>query len=141
MYSLLRRVLFTLDPELAHEITLDSLSALERLKLIGLIAPDLSLLPTKIMGLDFANPVGLAAGLDKNASCFNALGKLGFGFIEVGTVTPRAQPGNEKPRLFRLTEDDAIINRMGFNNDGVDMLVGRMKRRRYKGVVLSLIHI
>jgi len=135
MYNLLRPLLFSVDPELAHELSLDALSALERLKLINLVSPDVPSLPKRVMGLDFPNPVGLAAGLDKDAQCFNALGKLGFGFVEVGTVTPVAQPGNDKPRLFRLKKDEAIINRMGFNNSGLDQMVERLKHRRYQGVL------
>lgn len=135
MYSALRRILFKLDPELSHELSLELLSAAERLKVLSLFSPKLPLVPRKVMGLDFANPVGLAAGLDKNASCYNALGELGFGFVEVGTVTPLAQPGNDKPRLFRLQDDEAIINRMGFNNEGLDALVKRVKARRYQGVL------
>ncbi len=135
MYSMLRRILFKLDPELSHELSLELLSAAERLKLLSLFSPNLPIVPRKVMGLDFANPVGLAAGLDKNATCFNALGSLGFGFVEVGTVTPVAQAGNDRPRLFRLQADQAIINRMGFNNSGVDSLVERINKRRYQGVL------
>ena len=135
MYSVLRRILFKLDPELSHDLSLELLSAAERLKLLPLFSPNLPVVPRKVMGLDFANPVGLAAGLDKDASCFNALGGLGFGFVEVGTVTPLAQAGNPLPRLFRLKEDQAIINRMGFNNKGVDGLVERVRNRRYQGVL------
>jgi dihydroorotate dehydrogenase len=91
--------------------------------------------PVDVMGLRFANPLGLSAGLDKNGDCFNALGALGFGFVEVGTVTPRPQPGNAKPRIFRLPEADAIINRMGFNNLGIDHLIANVRRRRYRGVL------
>ena len=91
--------------------------------------------PVRVMGLDFPNPVGVAPGLDKNADCFEALGELGFGFVEVGTVTPRAQPGNPKPRVFRLVEAQGMINRLGFNNKGVDYLVRRVKNHRFKGVL------
>lgn len=136
MYSFLRKLLFCLPAETSHEITLDLLGATERLRLISLLAgnklPDR---PVKAMGLTFPNPVGLAAGLDKNASCFNALGALGFGFVEVGTVTPLPQPGNPKPRLFRLAEAEAIINRMGFNNQGIDHVIANVKRRRYGGIL------
>ena len=135
MYTALRRLLFKLDPELSHDFSLELLSAAERLRILSLFTPNLPFVPVKVMGLDFPNPVGLAAGLDKNARCFNALGALGFGFVEVGTVTPRAQSGNARPRLFRLDEDQAIINRMGFNNDGVDGLVERVRHRRYRGVL------
>jgi len=135
MYSLIRDALFKLDPETAHEITLDWLGAAERLKLLPLFAPKRYHHPVEVMGLRFANPLGLAAGLDKNGDYFNALGKLGFGFVEIGTVTPRPQPGNPQPRLFRLPEEEAIINRMGFNNKGVDHLVERVRGRRYGGVL------
>ncbi len=135
MYSVARSVLFKLDPELAHEVAMDMMSAAERLRLIGLLKKSVPSVPKTVMGLNFDNPVGLAAGLDKNAQSFNALGALGFGFVEVGTVTPLGQVGNEKPRLFRLKQEEAIINRMGFNNEGVDALVERVKRRRYHGVL------
>ena len=135
MYSLLRQLLFLLDPETSHEISLDMLGALERLKLLGLFAPNKVINPVTIMGLTFDNPVGLAAGLDKNGDCFNALGQLGFGFLEIGTVTPKPQTGNKKPRLFRLEAHEAIINRMGFNNKGVEHLVSQVSRRRYQGIL------
>lgn len=131
LYSVFRPLLFTLDAEKAHEL---SLAALDKLA-CALPAPNLHTAPTKVMGIDFPNKVGLAAGLDKNGSHINALGKLGFGFIEVGTVTPRPQAGNPKPRLFRLPEHQAIINRMGFNNEGVSQLVTHVKQSRYDGVL------
>jgi len=135
MYSILRKLLFAFPPETAHELTLDLLGAAERMRLLSAFAPKIQGRPLMVMGLPFANPVGLAAGLDKNADCFNALGALGFGFIEVGTVTPRPQPGNPKPRMFRLEEAEAIINRMGFNNLGIDHLVNNVRHRRYEGVL------
>lgn len=135
MYPLIRKALFKLNPETAHHLTLDWLGAAERLKLLGLFKPKAAYHPTEVMGLRFNNALGLAAGLDKNGDYFNALGALGFGFVEIGTVTPRPQPGNPKPRLFRLPEREAIINRMGFNNKGVDYLVEQVKRRRYQGVL------
>lgn len=135
MYSLIRKALFCLDPETSHDLTLDMLGAGERLKLLSLLGPRREHHPVEVMGLRFDNPVGLAAGLDKNGDYFNALGKLGFGFVEIGTVTPKPQPGNPRPRMFRLPERQAIINRMGFNNKGVDHLVARVKRRRYQGVL------
>ncbi|MDQ2075631.1 quinone-dependent dihydroorotate dehydrogenase [Marinimicrobium sp. ABcell2] len=135
MYSLIRKLLFCLEPETAHDLTLDMLGAAERLKLLKLLAPRVDSQPAEVMGLQFPNPVGLAAGLDKNGDYFNALGSLGFGFVEIGTVTPKPQPGNPKPRMFRLPEREAIINRMGFNNKGVDHLVRRVERRRYQGVL------
>ncbi len=113
---------------------MDWLGAADRLGLLKL-ADDMPYFPLTVMGLNFPNPVGLAAGLDKNGDYFNALGALGFGFIEVGTVTPRPQPGNDPPRMFRLVEHNAIINRMGFNNKGVDYLAEKVSKRRYKGIL------
>jgi len=135
MYSLARNLLFTLPPETSHELSLDLLSAAEHLRAIPALMPDPVFDPVQVMGIPFPNRVGLAAGLDKNGDYFNALGALGFGFVEIGTVTPRPQPGNPKPRLFRLPEAEAIINRMGFNNKGVDHLVEQAKRRRFSGVL------
>jgi len=135
MYALARKALFALDPEVSHELSLDILGAAERLHLSGLLAAKIPDNPVEVMGLRFPNSVGLAAGLDKNGDYFNALGQLGFGFVEIGTVTPRPQAGNPKPRLFRLPEHSAIINRMGFNNKGIDHLVEQVKRRRFKGVL------
>ena len=135
MYSFIRDILFRLDPEVSHELSLDMLGAAERLKLLGFFAPSVESAPIEVMGLRFANPVGLAAGLDKNGDYFNALGALGFGFVEIGTVTPRPQAGNPKPRLFRIPEQQAIINRMGFNNKGVDHLLAQVKKRRYQGIL------
>jgi len=121
LYSLIKPVLFSLDPELAHDISLDMLQLFHRLLPNRRIDK-----PVRVMGLDFPNPVGLAAGLDKNADYLDGLGKLGFGFIEVGSVTPKAQPGNPQPRIFRLTRKQSLINRMGFNNAGVDHLLQRV---------------
>jgi dihydroorotate dehydrogenase len=121
LYSLVKPVLFSLDPELAHDISLDMLQLFHRLLPNRRIDK-----PVRVMGLDFPNPVGLAAGLDKNADYLDGLGKLGFGFIEVGSVTPKAQPGNPQPRIFRLTRKQSLINRMGFNNEGVDHLLHRV---------------
>lgn len=135
MYSLARNLLFRLNPETAHDLTLPSLRLGHRLSLLRFFGAKVPERPVEVMGLSFPNPVGLAAGLDKNAECVEALGDLGFGFIEVGTVTPKAQPGNPKPRLFRLVEQEALINRMGFNNLGVDHLVEKMKKVNYSGVV------
>ena len=135
MYSLLRPLLFTLDPEAAHHVTLSALQTAHRLGLLPLIAKQPAADPRTVMGLAFPNPIGLAAGLDKNGSYIDALAALGFGFIEIGTVTPRPQPGNAKPRLFRLPEAQAIINRMGFNNLGVDALLENVKNARYKGIL------
>ncbi|PIE43080.1 MAG: dihydroorotate dehydrogenase (quinone) [Gammaproteobacteria bacterium] len=123
MYQLLRKLLFTLPPETAHELTLDLLAAGQRIgfsqRMVRRPVPQ----PIKLLGLTFDNPVGLAAGLDKNGQCIAGLAALGFGFVEIGTVTPAAQSGNPKPRLFRLPEEKAIINRMGFNNLGVEALL------------------
>lgn len=135
MYQHIRDLLFRLDAETSHELSLDMLGAAERLRLLGLFTKPVQDNPVSLWGLTFANPVGLAAGLDKNGDYFNALGALGFGFVEIGTITPRPQPGNPQPRLFRIPEAQGIINRMGFNNKGVDHLVAQVKRRRYKGVL------
>ncbi|MEP4545864.1 MAG: quinone-dependent dihydroorotate dehydrogenase [Saccharospirillum sp.] len=135
MYNLIRRALFTLSPETSHDLSLDGLGALQRLGVLSAFSKKPEGRRTTLWGIDFENPVGLAAGLDKNADYLDALGTLGFGFVEVGTVTPRPQPGNPHPRLFRLPEHQAIINRMGFNNKGVDYLVERVKRSQYRGVI------
>lgn len=135
IYPLIRKALFTLPPETSHNLSLELLGASERLRLLTFFRPKIADNPVEVMGLRFANPLGLAAGLDKNGDYFNALGALGFGFVEIGTITPRPQPGNPKPRLFRIPEAQAIINRMGFNNLGIDHLVEQVKQRRYKGVL------
>ncbi len=135
MYTLARKLLFQLSPETAHEWSIDLIGTGGRIGLNGLFSGRPASLPVSVMGLQFANPVGLAAGLDKNGDAIDGFGQLGFGFIEIGTVTPRPQPGNPKPRLFRLPEAKAIINRMGFNNHGADHLVARVKAARYKGVL------
>ena len=136
MYAAARSILFRLDPETAHGVTLTALDMAHRLGLSGKLGGGERVDdPVELMGLRFANRVGLAAGLDKNADHLDALGALGFGFVEVGTVTPKSQPGNPKPRLFRLPESGAIINRMGFNNSGVDHLIARVKASRYDGVI------
>ena len=135
VYNALRPLLFALDPERAHDLTLAGLRLGHPLGLCRLAAGSVPALPRRIMGLDFANPVGLAAGLDKNGDCIDALGALGFGFVEVGTVTPRPQPGNPRPRLFRLRRSRALVNRFGFNNKGVDHVAERLRQRRYAGPV------
>ncbi|WP_421862888.1 quinone-dependent dihydroorotate dehydrogenase [Marinobacter adhaerens] len=135
MYGVIRNLLFRLPAEQAHNVALNGLDLAHRLGVLSAFSPKIDSLPVNVMGLDFPNPVGLAAGLDKNADHLDALGALGFGFIEVGTVTPLAQPGNPKPRMFRLPEHQAIINRMGFNNEGLDHLLARVDQRRYKGVL------
>jgi dihydroorotate dehydrogenase len=133
IYPLLRPLLFTLDPETAHYATLDALKAAHNLRLQ--CPPRHTAKPRTVMGLEFSNPVGLAAGLDKNGAYIDALAALGFGFIEIGTVTPRPQSGNPKPRLFRLPEARALINRLGFNNYGVDALIENVKRAKYDGIL------
>lgn len=135
MYPLLRSALFTLPPETAHHFSLQCLSWGHRLGMLPLLGSRPRPTPVRVMGLEFPNPVGLAAGLDKNAAHVDALGALGFGFIEVGTVTPCAQPGNPKPRLFRLPAQRALINRLGFNNLGVDHLVEQVAKRRFTGIL------
>ena len=134
LYSLARSALFKLDPEVAHDLALKSLS---------MLGPGAALLGAgadageakRVMGIDFPNPVGLAAGLDKNGEYIDALAALGFGFLEIGTVTPRPQPGNPKPRMFRLEEHEAIINRLGFNNQGVEKLLRNVERAAFRGVL------
>jgi len=133
MYSLLRPLLFNLEPETAHHATLDALKTAHGLGM--LCARRTSDNPHSVMGLVFPNPLGLAAGLDKNGAYIDALAALGFGFIEIGTVTPRPQPGNPRPRMFRLPEAKAIINRMGFNNLGVDALIENVKRAKFRGIL------
>ena len=136
MYSLARSLLFRLDPETAHGVALRGLDLAHRAGLSARLAGGAQVAdPLTLMGLRFPNRVGLAAGLDKNADHLDALGALGFGFVEVGTVTPKPQDGNPKPRMFRLPEAGAIINRMGFNNAGVDHLVARVQASRYPGVI------
>ncbi|MBL1320263.1 MAG: quinone-dependent dihydroorotate dehydrogenase [Methylophaga sp.] len=127
LYSLMRALMFQLDAEKAHHIGLKGLSALEMSGLSSLLYPKQKATPTTVMGLTFPNPIGLAAGLDKNGDYIEALAAIGFGFVEIGTVTPRPQEGNPKPRLFRLPEAQAIINRMGFNNLGVEHLIEQVK--------------
>jgi dihydroorotate dehydrogenase len=135
MYDWIRPLLFKLDAETAHGLTLYGMDVAHRSELGRFVATPPQDLPTEAFGLHFPNPVGLAAGLDKNAAHLDALGALGFGFIEVGTVTPRPQIGNDRPRLFRLRQHEAIINRMGFNNEGVDALVRNIVKSSYRGVL------
>ena len=134
MYQLARKALFLLPTETSHHLSLNAIALSSRLGLLKRL-PKPEPRPVEVMGLTFPNPVGLAAGLDKNGDYFNALSELGFGFVEIGTITPRPQPGNPKPRLFRLPEYQAIINRMGFNNLGVDHLVAQVRERKFKGVL------
>jgi dihydroorotate dehydrogenase len=135
MYATLRSLLFSLPAETSHDLALDCIGAAGRLGLARRMAAPVPPQPLQLMGLTFDNPVGLAAGLDKNAIAVDGLAALGFGFLEVGTVTPRPQPGNPRPRMFRLPEQEAIINRMGFNNLGVDSLLERLAAVRYRGVL------
>lgn len=135
MYKLTRSALFCLSAETAHDFAMEMISAGGRLGLTRLIAPTVPSKPREVMGLTFDNPVGLAAGLDKNGECVDGLGSLGFGFLELGTVTPVGQPGNPKPRMFRIPEKEALINRMGFNNLGVDQLIANIRNSQYKGVI------
>lgn len=137
LYPLLRPLLFSLAPETAHTVTLKLLNLAYHTGLVPLLAPPPTrpARPIEVMGLKFGNPVGLAAGLDKNGDYIDALAALGFGFLEIGTVTPRPQPGNPKPRLFRLPEHQAIINRMGFNNLGIEHLLKQVTHCAYRGVL------
>jgi dihydroorotate dehydrogenase len=135
MYSWLRPLLFKLDPETAHRVTLNMLKRLHGFGQVPRLVSYFPGRPTRVMGLDFPNPIGLAAGLDKNGDYIDALSALGFGFLEIGTVTPRAQYGNPRPRIFRLPAAQALINRLGFNNAGVERLVANVKAANYRGVL------
>lgn len=135
MFSLIRRLLFCFDPETSHYLALKALKWFDRCGASALIAKPPPADPVEVMGIRFPNRIGLAAGLDKNAEYIDGLAALGFGFVEVGTVTPVAQPGNPKPRLFRLPQVQGIINRMGFNNHGVDYLLAQVKASRFRGVL------
>ncbi|HWU81843.1 MAG TPA: quinone-dependent dihydroorotate dehydrogenase [Methylophilaceae bacterium] len=135
IYSVFKPLLFKLDAEKAHDLTLKSLRLAAKTGLLRLLGKPPETRPRQVMGLTFPSAVGLAAGLDKNAACIDGMAALGFGFIEVGTVTPRPQPGNPKPRLFRVIEAEGIINRFGFNNLGVDNLIENVKRTKYKGIL------
>ena len=139
-YALARPFLFGLDPETAHELTLEALARTHGTPLAWAYCAGMVDDPVQLAGLRFPNRVGLAAGLDKNARCIDALGSMGFGFVEVGTVTPQAQPGNPKPRMFRLPQTQALINRLGFNNDGLDAFVANVRQSsfRAKGRILGL---
>ncbi len=135
LYSLTKPILFSMDPERAHHFALDNLKLMAKSPLKCLIAQQLPADPVEVMGLKFPNRVGLAAGLDKNGDYIDALATLGFGFIEIGTITPRPQPGNPKPRLFRVKQAQGIINRMGFNNEGIDYLIERVKQANFDGIL------
>ncbi|NOQ93491.1 MAG: quinone-dependent dihydroorotate dehydrogenase [Methylophaga sp.] len=134
-YQLMRKIMFQLDAEKAHHLGLKGLNVLEMTGLSSLLYPTPPATPVKVMGLTFPNPVGLAAGLDKNGDYIEALASIGFGSVEIGTVTPRPQDGNPKPRLFRLPEAEAIINRMGFNNFGVDHFIEQVKIAQTDAIV------
>ena len=134
-YNLARSIMFKTDAEASHHFALGSLKALQHTPMSMLWSQQVPHKPVTIAGLTFPNAVGLAAGLDKNADCIDAFAQMGFGFIEVGTVTPRPQYGNDKPRLFRLPAANAIINRMGFNNLGVDNLVENVKKAKFRGIL------
>jgi dihydroorotate dehydrogenase len=139
-YPLARALLFRLDPERAHEVTMHALARLQGSPLEWTVRERMVSDPIEVAGLRFPNRVGLAAGLDKNARCIDGLGALGFGFVEVGTVTPKPQPGNAKPRLFRLPQANALINRLGFNNDGLEAFIANVKRSSFRrhGRILGL---
>ena len=134
-YPLARHFLFKLDPEVAHELSIHQLAWMGGTPFELFFRNKLPSRPVEVMGLKFDNPVGLAAGLDKDGDAIDAFGAMGFGFIEVGTVTPRPQPGNNKPRIFRVIPAQGIINRMGFNNKGVDNLIENVKKSHYKGIL------
>ena len=134
-YSALRKVFFQFDAETIHEFTINNLKKTGGTPLNFIYKQSVEDKPVEVMGIQFPNPVGLAAGLDKNGECINAFHDMGFGFVEVGTVTPRPQPGNDKPRIFRIESANAIINRMGFNNKGVDYLVEQVRKANFKGVL------
>ncbi|MBQ4845577.1 quinone-dependent dihydroorotate dehydrogenase [Pseudoalteromonas sp. MMG005] len=134
-YDIARRYMFSRDAEWAHDFALNNLRRFANTPLSAAWSQTVADKPVNFLGLDFKNPVGLAAGLDKNAECIDAFAQMGFGFIEVGTVTPRPQAGNDKPRIFRLPDAHAVINRMGFNNKGVDNLVSNVKASRYSGIL------
>src|SRR5512134_3149019 len=134
-YALARPLLFALDPETAHHVTLRSLRFLTRIGLAPTAGPAPAACARELMGIRFPNPVGLAAGLDKNGEYIDTLAQLGFGFLEIGTVTPRPQPGNPRPRMFRIEEHEAIINRLGFNNQGVEQVLRNVERAAYRGVL------
>ena len=134
-YPAIRKLLFQFDAETIHELTIKGLKSTGKSPLNVLYKQQVQDKPVTVMGIKFPNSVGLAAGLDKNGECINAFAAMGFGFVEVGTVTPRPQPGNDKPRIFRLPKANAVINRMGFNNKGVDYLVSQVQAANFKGVL------
>ncbi|MDD2884722.1 MAG: quinone-dependent dihydroorotate dehydrogenase [Dechloromonas sp.] len=140
LYPLIRKFFFSLDAETAHGLGLNGMSFLHSAGFLGLLAKPVPACPVDLMGIRFPNPVGLAAGLDKNGAHIDALARLGFGFIEIGTITPRPQDGNPKPRIFRIPEAQGIINRMGFNNAGVDALLANVRAAEFpkKGGILGI---
>jgi dihydroorotate dehydrogenase len=135
IYSLAKPLLFQLDAEQAHDLTLKTLKLAEKSGALTMYLQSPACTPREVMGLTFPNAVGLAAGLDKNGAVIDGMAALGFGFIEIGTITPRAQPGNPKPRLFRVKEAEGIVNRFGFNNLGVDNLIENVKAAKYRGIL------
>lgn len=134
-YALIRPALFSMDPERAHHFTFNALKKLNAWGGLKYFTPNMVQDPVTVMGIRFPNRVGLAAGLDKDAAYISELGQLGFGFLEVGTVTPKPQPGNPQPRLFRLPQHEALINRLGFNNQGLEQLIANVKKSSYSGVL------
>src|SRR6187455_330122 len=139
-FPLARPFLFGLEPEHAHELTMAALAAIQRTPMISVVSQPRVHDPVSIAGLTFPNRIGLAAGLDKNGRCIDAFGAMGFGFVEVGTVTPLAQPGNPKPRLFRIPAANALINRLGFNNEGLAAFIANVRQARFRtrGGILGL---
>lgn len=135
LYPIVKPLLFSIDAEKAHDLTLSTLKITEKSGLLNLYSKAPVCQPRQVMGLTFPNAVGLAAGLDKNGAVIDGMAALGFGFVEVGTVTPRSQPGNPKPRLFRVVEAEGIINRFGFNNLGLDNLIENVKSANYRGIL------
>ncbi|HSI43753.1 MAG TPA: quinone-dependent dihydroorotate dehydrogenase [Methylotenera sp.] len=135
IYSLAKPLLFQMDAEAAHDLTLKTLKLAEKCGALSLYPAAPACQPRQVMGLTFPNAVGLAAGLDKNGAVIDGMAALGFGFIEIGTITPRAQPGNPQPRLFRVKEAQGIVNRFGFNNLGVDNLIENVKAAKYRGIL------
>ena len=134
-YPAIRKVLFQFDAETIHELTIKGLKNTGSTPLNAFYKQRVAEKPVTVMGINFPNPLGLAAGLDKNGECIDAFAAMGFGFVEIGTITPRPQPGNDKPRIFRLPQANAVINRMGFNNKGVDYLVDQVRQSKFKGVL------
>lgn len=135
LYSAIRKMMFQFDPEFIHDLTIKSFNFTGNSPLKAVYQQNVANKPVEVMGITFPNPVGLSAGLDKNGECIQGFSALGFGFVEIGTVTPRPQPGNPKPRIFRLEQANAIINRMGFNNKGVDYLVDQVRKAKFDGVL------